>query len=470
MPVKIGLAALCAHWFQEVGLQGENGGLAETLRRDYARIVDCLAEQFIVIAPGVISTVEDASRAVARFREEQVDALLLVHIFWSEDQPLIEMLRNGSDWPLLLWDYHPIGALPPHLSVNDLFRCSGTVGMLQGSAPMQRLGVRATLISGTPGDPELAHSLQTYAAALRIRQAFQGMKVGRIAGRCEVMTGTHADPETLRTQLGVTLQEFTAAEYADYCTHVDPARVDAWAARLTSACAMHEVAPESLRLACRNALAIDDLVVEHELSVVAMQDLDPELHAMAGIRPCLCPPECARRGVALVMESDVNTGLAMLAAMRAADAPALYTEIFTYDPQAGLLLMGHAAPHDPRLAAVDGVTLVPDAEYRHVDACEGVWQEFILREGPVTCISLYDTGAGYRMVTFDGTSLGAPRRLEGFAHAMVRPAVPVRQLLPRLVQRGLTQHFVVVPGAVSEILAQWCALSNIAFERETAND
>ncbi len=25
MPVKIGLAALCAHWFQEVGLQ-ENGG------------------------------------------------------------------------------------------------------------------------------------------------------------------------------------------------------------------------------------------------------------------------------------------------------------------------------------------------------------------------------------------------------------------------------------------------------------
>ncbi len=47
-------------------------------------------------------------------------------------------------------------------------------------------------------------------------------------------------------------------------------------------------------------------------------------------------------------------------------------------------------PHDPRLAAADGMTLVPDMEYRHVDVCAGVWQ-IRLREGQVTCVSLYDT-------------------------------------------------------------------------------
>ena len=170
------------------------------------------------------------------------------------------------------------------------------------------------------------------------------------------------------------------------------------------------------------------------------------------------------------MEADLTTGLGMFVAMRAASAPALYTELFTFDPQANLLLMGHAAAHDPRLADDDGVTLVPDAEYCQADACEGVWQEFIMRKGPVTCVSLYDVGKGYRMVAFEGDSIGAPRRIEGFAHAAVMPDVPATQLVPRLVQRGMTQHFAVVPGRVVPILRRWCALSGVEFVWETVND
>jgi L-arabinose isomerase len=168
------------------------------------------------------------------------------------------------------------------------------------------------------------------------------------------------------------------------------------------------------------------------------------------------------------MEADLNTALGVLAAMKAASAPCMYTEMLTFDPRENLLLMGHAGVHDPRLAAKEGVTIVPDAEYQHSDRLEGAWLEFIMDSGPVTCLSLYDTGKGYRMVAFRGASLGGPRRVEGFAHALVRPELPVTTLLPRLMRYGMTQHFAVVPGDVAGVLAKWCQLSSIEFRHEVA--
>ena len=169
------------------------------------------------------------------------------------------------------------------------------------------------------------------------------------------------------------------------------------------------------------------------------------------------------------MESDLNSTLGMLAAMKAGSTPCMFSEIFTYDPKQNTLLMGHAGVHDPRLAAADGVTIVPDEEYRRVDRCEGAWQEFILAPGPVTCVSLYDSGHGYRMTVFEGRSLGPPRRLQGFAHALVQPDVPEAALLPRLVGRGLTQHFAIAPARIAAVLEKWRQLSGVEFHWEKSD-
>ena len=180
-------------------------------------------------------------------------------------------------------------------------------------------------------------------------------------------------------------------------------------------------------------------------------------------RPCLYPPRSQERGVAFSAESDLNTALGLVAASRAAQSPAMYTEIFTFDPHENILLMGHAGVHDPRLAAADGITIVPDLEYRQADVVEGAWMEFILAPGPVTCVSLYDTGAGYRMTVFEGQSLGPPRRLDGWGHAVIRPRLDVQTLLSRLVSRGTTQHFAIVHGSATSVLRKWCALMGVEF-------
>ena len=465
--VKVGLAPLCAAWFKQIGANEPDSRFAATLREDYARILEFLRGCFDeVIAPGILSSAADVGLAVEQFEREQVDAVILLHIVWSEDPILLDLLDRTGGMPLWLWNYQPTGTMPRRLTVDDLFRFSGTVGMLQGSAPMQRRGLRPVILSGAPGDPSLAHELREGNAALRIRRAFRGLRAGQVAGRCEAMTGTFVDDAALWQALGVKRVAISAGEYASLCAEVAPHETERYCAELRNRFEVRDVSEPSLRIAARNTLALDLLVERHDLGAVAIQDLDDELHRLVGTRPCLYPPKSLARGVVFSSEADLNTALGMLAASRAAEGPSMYSEIFTFDSGENLLLMGHAGIHDPRLAAADGISIVPDLEYRHADPVEGAWMEFVLAPGPVTCVSLYDTGAGYRMTVFEGESLGPPRRLDGWGHAVIRPRLEVVDLLSRLVRQGLTQHFAIVHGSVTAVLRRWCNLMGVEFREE----
>ena len=192
--IKIGLAAMCAAWFKQIGLHEPDSCLARALRQDYSRMVEFLGSCFDeVIAPGILSSPSDVAHATEKFEEEQVDAVVLVHIVWSEDPILLNFLDRCRDTPIWLWNYHPTGILPPRLTVDDLFRLSGTVGMLQGSAPMQKRGLRVDVFSGSPGDASLMQDLRERNVVLHIRRAFRGLRAGQVAGRCEAMTGTFVD-------------------------------------------------------------------------------------------------------------------------------------------------------------------------------------------------------------------------------------------------------------------------------------
>ena len=74
------------------------------------------------------------------------------------------------------------------------------------------------------------------------------------------------------------------------------------------------------------------------------------------------------------------------------------------------------------------------------------------------------------MTVFEGNSLGPPRRLEGWGHAVIRPRLDVVTLLSRLVCRGLTQHFAIVQGSVTSVLRKWCALMGVEFCYEELTD
>ena len=149
-----------------------------------------------VIAPGILSFPEDVAHLTQTFEKEQPDAVILVHIVWSEDPVLLKFLDRWRGTPVWLWNYHPTGALPARLTVDDLFRFSGTVGMLQGSAPLQKRGLRFEVMNGSPATRRSGRIYRNVTRRSHARE-FRCLRAGQLAGRCEAMTGTFVDDVAL---------------------------------------------------------------------------------------------------------------------------------------------------------------------------------------------------------------------------------------------------------------------------------
>jgi L-fucose isomerase-like protein len=466
-PAKAGLVLLSAEWFLAVGLQG--GGtppqreLSALVEGDIQRIRRTLEPHFELIDPGPVVSLAQAEQAVRRFRAEQAELILLVHVMWSEDGPLVRLLRALPDLPLLVWCYNPYRRLPERMSTQELFRASGPVGFLQGSAPLSRLGNPFTYLFGHPEDPDFRSALADAARVFAVGSALRSLRLGTIGPRCGAMTGTYVEEFRLLTTLGVTLVPISAYRLAQVAGGLEASEVARFLSELKRRHRVEGVSERALSFAARASLAVGRLVELEKLGAVAIEDLDTELHRLLKTRPCLWVPGLTQRRVVIGAENDVISTLGLWLAGMLGQTTPMYAEIFTYDQEANCLLFGHAGMHDSALAGDNPITVIPDAEYQASDEVEGAWQHFTARPGPVTVSSLFAAGDRYRLFCFHGEVLPTEGKLAGFTHALVKIQTPLGRFFETAGRLGMTQHFALSYGDLAGRFEELCRVLNLEF-------
>ena len=315
--------------------------------------------------------------------------------------------------------------MPCRLTVNDVFRRSGTVGLLQGSAPLQRRGLQPPVLSGAPGEAALTRDLRDMATALRARRAFLGLRAGQVAGRCEAMTGTFVDDAALSRVLGVTRVAITAAAYAALCEAVNRAGWTSAPPNCATAgrCAGYPTGACAWRRATRWPWTTSWTGTVSASSPCRTLTRSCTAWSARGAVPLSAAQPRPRRRFRGGGRPQHGTGHAGRFA-RGGSSGDVHRNSHA---RSGRERAAHGPCRRARPAARRDRpdVIVPDMEYRHADPVEGAWMEFILAPGPVTCVSLYDRGGVYRMAVFEGESLGPPSRIEGWAHAVVRPGLGV---------------------------------------------
>jgi L-arabinose isomerase len=274
--------------------------------------------------------------------------------------------------------------------------------------------------------------------------------------RCEAMSVTWVDEVGLRTQTGVELVPLDVGRLADLASSATPRDVAAFRQDLDSRDIVVRTDQASLEQGVRAALAIAALAREEDLRGLAMNDLAPEMHRAIGLRPCLPHFGLAESGFVVAMEADVAVTVTMRALALFTGLAPMYTEIFTLDPAASCMLMGHAGWHgianrDPAVP----LEIVPDVEYQAVDRFKGAAIYFPFRPGPVTAVNAIWREGTLRWSVVEGESLGG-RHLEGNCHLLCRLDEPVADFIRRVTRRGVSQHWAVIPGHLAadvELLA-----------------
>ena len=107
--------------------------------------------------------------------------------------------------------------------------------------------------------------------------------------------------------------------------------------------------------------------------------------------------------------------------------------------------------------------IVNDVEYENSDRFTGAASFFKYKPGPVTAVNSIWDGEGLRWSCVEGQSLPGPAKMDGNCHIVFRPSVPVRELYRRMVDRGVTQHWLFVSGHRSAEIERLCGVLGVRF-------
>ncbi len=451
---KVGLLLLTAEWFAQIGAsQGAFAGLPQVLDRDAAKMQEALGAELEIVHPGVLATVEQVDRALATFRQHDVDVMIACQITWGEDRLILRAVQELPDIPMLLWCYTPYRRMPEQMTMRDLFRASGPVGALQASGPLKRLGKRFGYAFGSYENPGTVDQIVVFARAAKVARDLEGARIGVLPYRCDQMTGTYVDEFRLKQEIGAELVYISTHDYRALCEQIPDARLKAFVRALKASYRIADNTTEAgLSNGARVSLGLAELAERYNLDAVAIEDVGEELHRVLGLRPCLYVSELFERAV-VSMEAEVGGAVALLMLKGLARKAPMYTEVFTLDAQENCLLMGHAGIHDAvhLVESVDDILVEPDGEYVESEP-DSAWMRFRVKGGHVTLLSVFCDVERFKLVISTGEAIGGKPRLLGSPHAYVKLETPLEAFFEGAIRTGMTQHWALVHDDVVDEL------------------
>ena len=461
---RLGVLLVTSGWFRDVGLQGAGSDTTQEVSRAGAAVIKRLEEFTDTVYDGVIFSTTDAEKAARRILAADIDGVLLAPLMWCEDAIPRAALAILKGLPLILWTCSPGPSLPDFVPFQVMLRGSGAVCTMQLSGMLRREGTAYRSVAGHAEDPVVFREIKSLVRAMAVRRYFKGARIGMLPFPCDQMSSTWVDEFGLRTRYGIELRHLELERVKRLAAETEPREVAAFREAIIRSGARIEVDERNLQEGIRYAVALERLVREERLSGLAMNEVISEMHASFGLRPCLCNPALGSSGAVVSMEADIGAVAAMLALRLFTGESPFYTEPFSADYESNSILMGHAGYHDTANADPGvPVRIINDVEYENSDAFTGAASFFKYRSGPVTAVNSVWDGEGLRWCCIEGESLPGPAKMDGNSHLVFQPAGPVKEFFRRVVEIGVSQHWLFIPGHHAADLALLCGVLGVRF-------
>jgi len=461
---KIGILFLTSGWFRDVGLQVATSPLTRQVEGVAAEVVEKLSSYIDIVYSGVVYSISSACKAGELFRYSNVDGVLLSPLVWCEDQILIAALKELTKIPVILCTLFPYSTLNNKISFQEMLKGSSSVASLQMSGFLQREGYQYVSIFGYYKSDDLYAEILDHCKAFAIKRRLKHTKCGVLPFRCDQMTVTYVDEFVLRRIYGVELTYLELARMREEACGITQDEIQRFKKLLQDEEYEIGVDEKNLTEGIRYAIAMEKIITEYGLSMLAMNDVTVEMHQAFGLRPCLTNPRLTRAGIVVAMEADVSACVAMHILLLFTGESPFYTEIFTADLKKNALLMGHAGYHDPTSRdKAYPLQIIHDVEYENSDHFKGACTYFKYKPGPVTVVNSIYNGKKFQWTVFEGMSLEGPPVLEGNCHLFCNVDIQLKRFYGQVIERGVSQHWIVIPGIHKEGIKKLCRWLNIDF-------
>jgi L-arabinose isomerase len=428
-------------------------GLRERVQGDMDRIARWLGERHEIVYPGFIDTLDGADAAGKRFRDKQVDLLLVTEGTYCPDYFVHQALTHLPDeLPLCLFASQPHGELDFKATYADALRSSGPMGLAQLAGGFRKMGKyrRYEVVVGPLDEAaraELDRFIQVRTTITNLRRCTYGM-IGHVF---RGMFDFHFDKTAVAGVLGPHVLDIDIRHLITILEEVqeDDARIDQLCGKVRSTYLVDGLEEIDIRRSARLAIALRELVARYRLNgLILLGQHFIELQANAttylGLSEILASDQAE-----VATEGDVLGCIMSKVLKDFTGHTAFFGEWEEVDlARNAVLLLGHGFI-DPREARRDRrVKVNPACEAWGFEG-NSLGFEATYEPGPVTLTHVIHDADGWRLFVSEGEILNLPPLSINESSLIVRVEKPVREYFRELLLHGFAHHVMAAPGRVA---------------------
>jgi L-arabinose isomerase len=454
--LKIGL--LATGYFEYWRMYPE---LRAQVEQDAARVCDRLSQRHDIVPSGLVDTMDAADEARRRFRDENVDLIVLAYRTYIPDAYVHQVLSRLPDVPLLVFASQSRDRFDCNDDYSGVLRNSGVMALVQSVCGLRRMGGRKLTIecvAGSIHDEEAYQRIGRYIKVVTIYKRLKTMTVGVIGQVFRGMFDFEYDKTKVKGALGPEIINLQIDHLLASCEQApleDP-DVQAMLRHARAAYDVTGVGLSDLERAAPVAVALQRLVRRFRLDGLALLGqhfVERKLKTTS----YLGLSELHRNGFPCVTEGDV-IGLVMMTILHHLTGyMPFFLEWSQFDVQRNAwMLLGHGFG-DPNQARNQPPLLTPAAEQWGLEGA-GCSLLCVPAAGPCTMAHFVERADGWRMLISGGEFLDLEPLPINEVHAIVRVERPIKQYAELLVKAGVPHHVIAVRGDVRQELEQLARL------------
>ncbi len=462
--VRVGLfgIGLETYWGQFPGLRERLEGNLETIRR---KLGD--AE---VISAGLVDTVEKAHDAAALFRRHDASIVFLYVSTYALSSTVLPIVKN---LPVVVLNLQPANAID-----YGWFNSLGDRGKMTGewlafcqacavpeiSSVFHRAGIPFRQITGTLDDPEAWEEIRGWVDAARVAAALASTRLGILGHYYNGMLDVYADPTQIAVSFGTQIEHLEIGELSVLRSQVTNEDLEKKKKEFATEFQIAaDCPPEEITRAARTACALDRLVERRRLGALAYyyegtpgsEEEDIITSVIAG------NSLLTARHVPVAGECEVKNAIAMKI-MDALGAGGSFSEFYAMDFNDQVILLGHDGPG--HLAIAEGKPKLKPLGVYHGKPGKGLSVEMNVRHGPVTLLSVVQTGGGtLKLLAAEGESVSGPILEIGNTNSRYRFPLTVKQFIDGWSREGPAHHCAIGLGHIAPKLRNLASLLTLEF-------
>jgi len=445
--------------------------LKETIEKDNQVVLERLKQQHHIVYPGLVDTMDAADEAGRRFKEEQIDLLIITERTYVPDTYVHQTLSHVPGVPLLLYVSQSHDTFNLQGNYEGVLRNSGMMSIVQLVAGFRKMDIYSTersggalsdfeVVVGSIHDDEAYREIDRYIDVVTIYKQLKSMTIGVIGHVFRGMFDFEYDktmvkgtlgPEVLHVQIGhlLDLWETTSCEDSEVQELIE---------KVHSTYRVEGVEERDIIGAARVAVALKRLVSRFRLDGLVLLG-QHYVEAKTKATSYLGMAELHAEGKSLsVTEGDV-LGLIMMKIMRHfTGLTPLFGEWSEFDvPRNAMMLLAHGFV-DPTQAKKGTVPKITPTPEQWGFEGKGFSFEMTFDSGPVTFGHFIRDAKGWRMLISGGEIMDVPALPICDASLLVKIERPIKEYVEILTKQGFAHHCIAVRGDIRKELSQ---LSNL---------